>query len=169
MAAESEDIVGALKERLRALIQEKRERIAGVRADYGGAVLGKVTVDQLFGGARDIKCLVYETSLLDKEGILLRGWSVFELRDKLPKVRFILLVASMDQADGSPSQVDSEPLPEGLLWLLLTGEIPSQQQVTHLSQALASRSLVPDWILLMIRSLPKARLLSPFCFLPLQL
>ena len=85
MAAES-FVLLHLKDRLRDLIQEKRKRISRLRDESGDTVVAKVTVEQLLGGARDIRSLVYETSLLDKEGILLRGWSVFELREKLPKV-----------------------------------------------------------------------------------
>ena len=39
-----------------------------------------------------------------------------------------------------------EPLPEGLFWLLLTGEVPSEQQVRDLSADWAARSDVPKFI-----------------------
>jgi citrate synthase len=39
-----------------------------------------------------------------------------------------------------------EPLPEGLFWLLMTGEIPSKEQVNHLSKEWASRSAIPGII-----------------------
>ena len=53
--------------------------------------------------------LVYETSKLHHiNGITYRGIDLFEIVDKAPK------------AKGG-----SEPLPEGILWLLLTGEIPN--------------------------------------------
>jgi citrate synthase len=47
-----------------------------------------------------------------EEGIRFRGYTIPECQSKLPK-----------------AQGGQEPLPEGLLWLLLTGEIPTQQQV----------------------------------------
>lgn len=51
--------------------------------------------------------LLWETSLLDPEdGIRFRGYSIPELQKKLPA-----------------AQQGGEPLPEGLLWLLLTGEV----------------------------------------------
>ena len=51
--------------------------------------------------------MLWETSLLDaEEGIRFRGYSIPELQEKLPAA-----------VDGG------EPLPEGLLWLLLTGEV----------------------------------------------
>jgi citrate synthase len=37
-------------------------------------------------------------------------------------------------------------LPEGLFWLLLTGEVPSEQQVRNLSAEWAARSAVPKFV-----------------------
>ena len=43
------------------------------------------TLDQLLGGARSIKCILWETSLLDSlEGIRFRGYTIPELQEKLP-------------------------------------------------------------------------------------
>jgi hypothetical protein len=38
-------------------------------AKYGEKDLGKVTVSQAVGGARDVKCLFWETSLLDAQEV----------------------------------------------------------------------------------------------------
>ena len=66
---------------------------------------------------RGIKGLVTETSVLDaEEGIRFRGHTIPDCQEKLPK------------APGG-----SEPLPEGLFWLLMTGELPTQQQVFNLT------------------------------------
>ena len=48
----------------------------------------------------------------------------------------------------------TQPLPEGLLWLLLTGELPTKDQVKNLSADLMSRSAIPSHITMMLRSLP---------------
>jgi citrate synthase len=62
---------------------------------------------------RGIKGLVYETSVLDpNEGIRFRGKTITECQAELPK------------AKGG-----DEPLPEGLFWLLVTSQVPTQQQV----------------------------------------
>lgn len=67
----------------------------------------------MYGGMRGIKGLVCETSVLDPdEGIRFRGYSIPECQKLLPK------------AKGG-----EEPLPEGLFWLLVTGEIPTEAQV----------------------------------------
>lgn len=89
----------------------------------------------MYGGMRGIRGLVTETSLLDPEevglhdniytptpygivlqGIRFRGYSIPELQQLLPK------------ASGG-----EEPLPEGIFFLMLTGEIPSQSQVLVMS------------------------------------
>jgi citrate synthase len=63
------------------------------------------------------------------EGIRFRGKSIIECQELLPK------------APGG-----SEPLPEGLFWLLVTGEIPSQKQVTQLSKDWAARAAIPEFV-----------------------
>ena len=40
----------------------------------------------------------------------------------------------------------AEPLPEGLFWLLLTGEVPTKEQVAQLSADWAARSAIPDYV-----------------------
>ena len=48
-------------------------------------IVDKVTIDQLIGGARSIKCMLWETSQLDAmEGIRFRGLTIPELQEKLP-------------------------------------------------------------------------------------
>ena len=48
----------------------------------------------------------------------------------------------------------SQPLPEGLLWLLLTGHVPTSQQVQGLSKDLMARSEIPSHVHAMLKSLP---------------
>ena len=79
-----------------------------------------VNMLQMYGGMRGIKGLVTETSVLDPdEGIRFRSYSLPECQKLLPK------------APGG-----EEPLPEGLFWLLVTGSIPNQAQVSTLSKVL---------------------------------
>jgi citrate synthase len=65
--------------------------------NHGSKVIGEVTLDQVYGGARGIKSLVWEGSVLDsEEGIRFRGKTIPECQEVLPK------------APGG-----KEPLPEG--------------------------------------------------------
>ncbi|EDN96699.1 citrate synthase, mitochondrial precursor [Sclerotinia sclerotiorum 1980 UF-70] len=119
-----------LKERFAEQLPEKIEQIKALRKGYGSKVVGEVTLDQVYGGARGIKSLVWEGSVLDsEEGIRFRGKTIPECQELLPK------------APGG-----QEPLPEGLFWLLLTGEVPSEQQVRDLSAEWAARSDVPKFV-----------------------
>lgn len=63
------------------------------------------------------------------EGIRFRGKTIPEIQQQLPKA-----------AGGA------EPLPEGLFWLLVTGEIPTSEQVSELSRDWAARAAIPDFV-----------------------
>jgi len=128
----------SLKDTFADGLPEKIEQIKTLRKGYGDKVLGEVTLDQVYGGARGIKSLVWEGSVLDsEEGIRFRGKTIPECQELLPK------------APGG-----QEPLPEGLFWLLLTGEVPSEQQVRDLSAEWAARSEVPSFVTELIDRCP---------------
>jgi len=57
----------SLKEILKAQIPIKQAAMKELKAKYGNMSLGEVTVDQCIGGGRDVKCMYYETSLLDAQ------------------------------------------------------------------------------------------------------
>jgi len=128
----------SLKETFAASLPEKIDQIKKLRKEYGNKVIGEVTLDQVYGGARGIKSLVWEGSVLDsEEGIRFRGKTIPECQELLPK------------APGG-----NEPLPEGLFWLLLTGEVPTEQQVRDLSAEWAARSDVPSFVTELIDRCP---------------
>eukprot|EP01023_Acetabularia_acetabulum_P009741 TRINITY_DN143_c1_g1_i5.p1 TRINITY_DN143_c1_g1~~TRINITY_DN143_c1_g1_i5.p1 ORF type:complete len:466 (-),score=68.83 TRINITY_DN143_c1_g1_i5:553-1950(-) len=127
-----------LKEIIRQKIPEEQDRLKKLRSQNGDFVLGDVTVNMVVGGMRGMVGLLWETSSLDpEEGIRFRGHSIPELQAKLPA-----------------AIPGGEPLPEGLLWLLLTGDLPTQEQVQSLSQELRARSKMPDHVMKVLNSLP---------------
>ena len=129
-----------LKERLRELVPVKQEQVKKVRQEHGSKPLGTVTVDMAYGGMRGIKGLVWETSLLDAdEGIRFRNMTIPECQKVLPK------------AEGG-----QEPLPEGLFWLLLTGEVPTTDQVRSVSREWAARAHIPAFVEKLIDQCPKS-------------
>lgn len=102
-----------LKSILAAKIAEKRERVKLFRQKHAAHKVSDVTVNSLYGGMRDVQSVVCETSMVDPEGgVRFRGLSIPEIRKALPK-----------------AGKGAEPLPEGMLWLLLTGDVPSDEQV----------------------------------------
>jgi citrate synthase len=112
--------------------------IKAILKEHGSKKIGEVTLAQVYQGMRGITGLVTETSLLDaQEGIRFRGYSIPELQEKLPK------------ADGG-----SEPLPEGLLYLMLIGELPTEYDVEHITSVLQRRSHVPTHVFATIDALP---------------
>ncbi|EHN04922.1 Cit1p [Saccharomyces cerevisiae x Saccharomyces kudriavzevii VIN7] len=128
-----------LKERFAEIIPAKAEEIKKFKKEHGKTVIGEVLLEQAYGGMRGIKGLVWEGSVLDpEEGIRFRGRTIPEIQRELPK------------AEGS-----TEPLPEALFWLLLTGEIPTDAQVKALSADLAARSEIPEHVIQLLDSLPK--------------
>jgi len=131
-------LLSTLKDRLKELIPKKIAEIKEVKEKYGEHILGTCTVNQAYGGMRDVKSLITETSLLDsQEGIRFRGMTIVECQKRLPRA-----------AGGT------EPLPEGLLWLLLTGEVPTNAEVAALTKDLANRATVPSWVLKLLKELP---------------
>ncbi|XP_021618521.1 citrate synthase, mitochondrial isoform X1 [Manihot esculenta] len=116
-----------LQSQLKELIPEQQERLKKIKTEYGKVQLGNITVDMVLGGMRGMTGLLWETSLLDPdEGIRFRGLSIPECQKLLPGAK-----------------PGGEPLPEGLLWLLLTGKVPSKEQVNALSKELHDRATVP--------------------------
>jgi len=112
--------------------------VADFRKAHASTVVDVFTVDQVYGGMRAIKGLVTETSLLDpEEGIRYRGLTLEDCQRLLPK------------AKGG-----SEPLPEGAFWLLLTGEVPTADQVKAVSEEWAKRADVPKHVTDMIANFP---------------
>jgi citrate synthase len=119
-----------LKERLAELIPAEIENVKAIRAEHGKKAFGSVVVDQLYGGMRGLPALIWDGSVLDADkGIRFRGKSIPECQALLPK------------APGG-----SEPLPEGLFWLLVTGEVPTQEQVIELSKDWAARAAIPEFV-----------------------
>ena len=84
--------------------------------------------------------MLWETSLLDaQEGIRFRGKSIPELQKLLPA-----------------AQAGGEPMPEGLLWLLLTGEVPTAEQARSVTDELHSRAKgLPAHVATAINAFPK--------------
>jgi len=127
-----------LKEVLVEKIPQEQENVKAFRKQYGATKVGEVTVDMMYGGMRGIKGLVCETSVLDPdEGIRFRGYSIPECQKLLPK------------AEGG-----EEPLPEGLFWLLCTGDVPTKNQVKQLSREWAERAALPQHVVTLLNNLP---------------
>lgn len=129
-------------EKLKSLFKSKADslgaEIKDLLKEHGTKKIGEVQLAQIYQGMRGITGMVYETSLLDaQEGIRFRGFSIPELQAKLPK------------APGG-----TEPLPEGIFWLMLTGELPSAEDVQALGAEWARRAPLPAHVTRTLDALP---------------
>ncbi|MFK8101771.1 MAG: citrate (Si)-synthase [Saprospiraceae bacterium] len=128
-----------LKQKFADKSQALRTEVKSLLKAHGGQKVDEVTLKQVFGGMRGVKSMIWETSQLDSiDGIRFRGHSIPELRDKLPKV---------------PG--GKEPLPEGLFWLMLVGEVPTDDQVKWLTDQWTNRSNVPNHVFKALDAMPK--------------
>src|SRR5579885_3097658 len=130
--------MGVIKDRFKVKADETAAEVKDILKEYGNKKIGEVVLSQVYQGMRGITGLVTETSLLDaQEGIRFRGYSIPELREKLPK------------APGG-----TEPLPEGLFYLMLIGDLPSEEDVHHITSVWQRRSHVPNHVFATIEALP---------------
>ncbi len=129
-----------IKERFKIKADSLSAEIKDILKEHGSKKIGEVTLSQIYSGMRGMTGLVTETSLLDpQEGIRFRGYSIPEIQEKLPK------------APGC-----SEPLPEGLFYLMLLGELPEEKDVQELTANWQRRSHVPNYVFDAIEALPLA-------------
>jgi len=127
-----------LKEKFASKAEPLAKEIKKLISEHGDHVLGQYTIEQVYSGMKGMIGMVTETSKLDpEEGIRFRGYSIPELREKLPV-----------------SKEGPEPLPEGIFYLLLTGEIPTFDDVVHVNNEWMKRANVPKHVFDMLDMLP---------------
>jgi citrate synthase len=130
--------MGILKDRFKVKAEASAAELKDLLKEHGSKKIGEVQLSQIYQGMRGITGLVSETSLLDsKEGIRFRGYSIPELQKNLPK------------ANGG-----NEPLPEGLFYLMLIGELPDEEAVAYITSSWQRRSHVPNHVFAAIDALP---------------
>ena len=130
--------MGIIKERFKEKADAANVEIKNLLKEHGNKVVGEVTLSQIYQGMRGITGLVTETSLLDsQEGIRFRGFTIPELQQKLPK-----------------APKGEQPLPEGLFYLMLTGDLPDDTMVNYVTDNWQRRSHVPNHVFDAIDSLP---------------
>jgi citrate synthase len=130
----------SLKEKFVSKAKPMAAEVKALIKEHGDKKLGEYTVAQVYQGMKGMIGLVTETSKLDPaEGIRFRGYSIPELREKLPK---------------APS--GTEPLPEGIFYLMLTGELPSQDEVLNIGNNWARRAIVPKHVFDTLDKLPSS-------------
>lgn len=130
--------MNTLKQKLQEKIEAHRPRIKRLLTEYGEKVISEVTVQQIIGGMRGIKSLITDISYLDPyEGIRYRGYTLPEVFEKLPKPEGCKM-----------------PYVEGLFYLLLTGDIPTENQVADVIYDSVNRRQLPRYVYEVIDAFP---------------
>ncbi|XP_014224589.1 citrate synthase, mitochondrial-like [Trichogramma pretiosum] len=107
-----------LKEALCEKIPVHHDLLRKFQQLHGLDVVSQITVNDIYRGLDGVNALIRETSEMDTQnGIKYRGLSIPEIFDLLPRK-------------------GKSPSPEAVFWLLLTGDVPTQEQ---------TESLINDW------------------------
>jgi citrate synthase len=127
-----------LHDKLNEIVPVWRERVRKLLKEHGNVKVNYFTIDQVYGGMRDVEVLVTDISYVDPAtGIRFRGYTIPEVLDKLPK------------ADGA-----TMPYVGGLYYLLLTGEIPTTEQARAVEAEWQARAFVPVHVENVLRVMP---------------
>ena len=117
-----------LLEKLEQKIPSWREDVRTLISDSGSSVISEVSLKQAYGGMRGVKGLVCDTSSVSEDtGLIIRG---------IPLLDII------------------EILPEEVLYLLLTGDLPDKDALSELHSKLQEHAVVPDYIWTILRNMP---------------
>lgn len=117
-----------LLEKLEQKIPNWREDVRTLIYDSGSSVISEVSLKQAYGGMRGVKGLVCDTSSVSEDtGLIIRG---------IPLLDII------------------EILPEEVLYLLLTGDLPDKDALSELQSNLQEHAVVPDYIWTILRNMP---------------
>ncbi|KAJ3906533.1 citrate synthase [Lentinula edodes] len=129
----------SLKETIEEVIPVKQAHLKKLKTEYSDVSIGDVKVGNVIGGMRGLRAMLWDSSVLDpEEGIRFHGLSIPDVQRALPA------------APGG-----KEIIAESMLWLLLTGQVPSAEQTRELSRELAQKGNLPSSVASLIDSLPK--------------
>jgi citrate synthase len=111
--------------------------IRDILKEHGNKKIGEVTLSQIYQGMRGMTDWLPKLPCSMQMKVSVSGLFHSELQEKLPRAK-----------DGS------EPLPEGLFYLMLIGELPNEEDVNRITSTLQRRSHVPNYVFDTIESLP---------------
>jgi len=118
-----------LKEKLAGLVPKLREERVAVLQEHGAKVISECTVAQAFGGMRGVKGMICDTSVVEPDqGLIIRGYPILKIKDKLP---------------------------EEIFWLLITGELPSADELAGFQKELWGYREVPNYVWKVLKAMAK--------------
>ena len=118
-----------LQEQLTKKIPLWQEDLKQVLQENGEKVISNVTVSQAVKGMRGVRSLICDTSAVSADkGLIIRGHSILDITNILPEEAF---------------------------YLLLTGELPSQEQLSDLQNQLNEHRIAPDYVWKVLDAMPE--------------
>ena len=118
-----------LKEKLGVLIPKLRDERKNLTKGFGDTVISQVSVAQAIGGMRGVKGMVCDTSVVEPDqGLIIRGMPIMKIKNKLP---------------------------EEIFWLLITGDLPSADELALFQKDLKAHGEVPKYIWKVLKAMPK--------------
>lgn len=127
-----------VKTEIASQIPATRNRIRKLVKEYGDVKVDEVTMAQVFGGIRGVKCLATDISYVGEEGLHLRGYTIPELLQELPR------------KEGAEF-----PLAGGMYYLLLTGKMPSMDEALSIEEEWKTRNGLPEYVRNVLISMPE--------------
>ncbi len=120
--------MATLREMLAEQLPKLREEMRAFGKDKGDAKVGDVSVAQVLGGMRGVVSVVCDTSTVDPiKGLHIRDTPISDLADKLP---------------------------EEMFYLLLTGQLPTEDGLKELREQFRLRSIVPREVWQVLEAMP---------------
>ena len=117
-----------LKEKLNTIFPAQKAEINAFVKANGDKVVDKVTLGQAYGGMRGVKGLVCDTSEVPPDkGLIIRGIELKNITDKWP---------------------------EEILFLLLTGSLPTPEELKDLQDEIKSHEDVPQYVWDVLDAMP---------------
>jgi Citrate synthase len=118
-----------LKKELEKLIPEVQEDIKSLISKNGESQISTVSVAQAFSGLRGIKAFVCDTSSVSADkGLIIRGHPLLDI---------------------------VHIMPEEVFFLLLTGRLPSDDELSDLQRQYSEYAEVPSYVWSMLEKMPK--------------
>lgn len=115
-----------LNAKLEQKIPNVKDRLKSLQTNHGSKVVDSIPISSVIGGMRDLPVMFYIGSALDaKEGIRFRGHTIPEMAHLLPKV-------------------ETEMMPEAVLWLLLTGDAPTKEELAEIQAEIITDKPLPQ-------------------------
>ncbi len=117
-----------IRNKLSSKIENWRKEEKEILEKAGNKELSSVTISQAFGGMRGVRALICDTSRVpNDEGLIIRGTHLKKLVDRTP---------------------------EEIFYLLLTGELPGEQELIDFSSEIKQKKEVPPYVWNVLKNMP---------------